>query len=98
MELIKAVQHAPATVRIIPALLIYLILPAAVLYFAVSNTKDPIQAAIKGMLLGAFIYSVYDLTNLATLKAWTVEMTIIDTLWGSTLCAVASYIGARFSS
>jgi uncharacterized membrane protein len=92
--LFKAVQHSEVEMRIIPAALIYLVIPAAVLYFAVLPSKSPKEAAINGALLGASIYSVYDLTNLATLKGWTIEMTITDILWGTTVCTLGAFIGA----
>ena len=93
-KLFKAVQHSEVEMRIIPAALIYLVIPAAVLYFAVLPSKSPKEAAIKGALLGAAIYGVYDLTNLATLKGWTIEMTITDMLWGITVCTLGATIGA----
>jgi len=92
--LFKAVQHAEVELRVIPAALIYLVIPAAVLYFAVLPSKSPKEAAINGALLGASIYGVYDLTNLATLKGWTIEMTITDILWGTTICSLGAFIGA----
>jgi uncharacterized membrane protein len=97
-DLIKSVQHSTPNVRIIPALMIYLILPAAVIYFAIFKSKTAFESALKGALLGASIYSVYDLTNLATFKDWTVEMTIIDILWGTFINSFAAYFGFIISS
>ena len=39
------------------------------------------------------MYGLYDFTNLATLKGWTLEMAIVDTLWGCTICAAAASVG-----
>ena len=43
----------------------------------------------KAMLLGAFFglvtYATYDLTNLATMKDFTLKITIIDLTWGTSL-------------
>ena len=43
----------------------------------------------KTMLLGAFFglvtYATYDLTNLATMKNFTLKITLIDLTWGTTL-------------
>lgn len=43
----------------------------------------------KTMLLGAFFglvtYATYDLTNLATMKDFTLKITLIDLTWGTTL-------------
>ena len=96
INLIKSVQHAEPVVRIIPAMLIYVLLPATVLYFVVLSSKNIKTAAINGFLLGASVYGVYDLTNLATLKNWTVEMSVIDTLWGAILCSLGACVGKYF--
>lgn len=43
----------------------------------------------KAMLLGAFFglvtYATYDLTNLATMKDFTLKITLIDLTWGTSL-------------
>lgn len=44
-------------------------------------------ALIYGALFGFFTYATYDLTNLATLKNWPIEIVFIDIAWGTVLCA-----------
>ncbi len=49
-------------------------------------------ALMMGALFGFFAYATYDLTNLATLKAWPVSIALIDMAWGTVVsgtCAVA---------
>ena len=41
-------------------------------------------------LFGFFTYATYDLTNLATLKAWPITITVIDLIWGTLVTAVTS--------
>lgn len=91
--LIKSVQGSQATLRVLPALMVYVLVPAAVLYFAVYPAKSTKEAATKGALLGASMYGLYDLTNLASLKGWTTEMAIKDTLWGTILCSAGAVAG-----
>ena len=91
--LIKSVQGSAPTLRIVPAVLVYVLIPAAVLYFAVYPAKTTREAATKGALLGASMYGLYDLTNLASLKGWTTEMAIKDTLWGTVLCSAGAVAG-----
>lgn len=50
------------------------------------------QAAIHGALFGLVTYATYDLTNLATLKKWSVKITLIDMVWGTVLTGVSSVI------
>lgn len=41
------------------------------------------HAAVRGVLFGTVTYATYDLTNLATLKKWSVKVTLIDIVWGA---------------
>lgn len=50
------------------------------------------EVALLGSLLGLVAYGVYDLTNLATLKNWTLTMTIVDMAWGATVGFLVSII------
>jgi hypothetical protein len=44
----------------------------------------------RAALLGLFIYSVYDFTNLALIDDYRIDLAIIDSLWGSTLFALTT--------
>jgi len=50
-------------------------------------------AILYGALFGFLVYMTYDLTNLATIKAWTVPLTLIDMGWGALLAAAATAAG-----
>ena len=53
----------------------------------------------RGALFGFLAYATYDLTNLATVRDWPVNITIIDLIWGTSLnsaVAVAGYYAARW--
>jgi uncharacterized membrane protein len=47
-----------------------------------------------GALFGFFAYATYDLTNMATLKIWSLKITLIDMAWGTVLTATAAGGGA----
>ena len=55
------------------------------------------------LLFGALAYCTYDLTNYATLRNWSLQITILDIVYGAAATAVAaaaattvaSWIGAR---
>jgi uncharacterized membrane protein len=51
------------------------------------------RAAVTGALLGLLAYATYDLSNLATLKGWTLSFVIVDVLWGVAITAAASTAG-----
>ena len=96
-DLIKSVQGSAATLRPVPAALVYILIPVAVLYFAVDPARSQKEAAVRGAALGTAMYGLYDLTNLASLKDWTTEMALMDTLWGTVLCATGAAIGFTVS-
>jgi uncharacterized membrane protein len=81
---------AAAEVRKLPALLVYLLYPAALVLLAVWPTSDTLASAIwRAGLLGLAAYGAYDLTNMATLRHWSVPMAIVDIGWGTFISACA---------
>jgi uncharacterized membrane protein len=53
----------------------------------------------KGAWFGIVTYATYDLTNLATIRDWPLLVTLVDLVWGATLCAtttlVSTWLGQR---
>lgn len=95
-SLFQAIQKSPLQARIVPAFLIYILIPFAVYIWAIQSSKSIGQAAAKGALVGAILYAFYDLTNYATFTKWTLEMTVIDILWGIVVCSVSAASGFYF--
>jgi uncharacterized membrane protein len=87
------------TVKIAPAVLFYLIYPVGLTVFAVlpALREGSVVAALAlGALFGLVSYATYDLTNLATVRNWTLQLAVIDMAWGAALSALASalsYVG-----
>lgn len=54
-------------------------------YFFVKSFKT-------GLIYGAVIYGVYNLTNMATLANYSWKMVFIDTLWGTSLFAFLGFL------
>jgi len=50
-------------------------------------------ALIYGALFGLFTYGTYDMTNLATLKNWSVTVTVVDIIWGTVLTGASALLG-----
>ncbi len=46
-----------------------------------------------GALFGALAYGTYDLTNLATLRGFTLRLTVADMVWGCVVSATAATAG-----
>jgi uncharacterized membrane protein len=93
----KSVQGSPMVIRIVPAALVYVLIPVAITYIVLNHVKTIREAGIKGAALGAAMYGLYDLTNYATLTKWTLEMTITDILWGTFVCSMGSMAGLWMS-
>jgi uncharacterized membrane protein len=76
-----------------PAILVYILLVGGIVFFVWPRAKEEL---LKGFLFGAVfglvVYGVYDLTNYATLANWSVEMTIVDMLWGVIIGGVTGSI------
>ena len=73
--------------------LFYLFYIAGIVYFAVlpGLQKDSLAVAcLNGALLGLIAYGTYDMTNLATLKNWSLTVSIVDMLWGTVLTALSA--------
>jgi uncharacterized membrane protein len=82
--------------RVGPALVFYLLNIAGLMVFAVPSTpghKAWQHALLFGALYGVFTYATYDLTNYATLKAWTLRLTLTDIVWGAFVSALATALG-----
>lgn len=58
-----------------------------------------VGALWRGALFGFLAYATYDLTNLATIRDWPWQVSVIDMVWGTTLnsvVAVAGYYAGRW--
>ena len=51
-------------------------------------------AMLAGAVLGLVAYGTYDITNLSTLKNWSLTVTLTDLAWGTVLTAVSAAAGA----
>ena len=81
----------------IPAVIFYLTYAAGIAIFAVRPAlaaADWRVAVLYGGLFGFFAYATYDLTNFATLKVWTLRITLVDMGWGTALTAIAASLAA----
>ena len=85
---IKLVQGSEPKINYLGVALCYLFLIVGINYFIIKPRKSVSDA----FLLGIVIYGVYETTNYALLKNWSILTVIIDTLWGGLLFAFTTYI------
>lgn len=82
-------------VKWIPAIIFYLLFVVGLTFFVIEpavTRESLVYAIFAGMFFGFITYATYDLTNLATLKGWPWQITLIDLAWGSSLGAIVSTI------
>ena len=83
-------------VHVAPALAFYLLYILGLIIFAVAPGLAAGRwsiALLRGALFGLFTYMTYDLTNQATLKVWSVSITMADLCWGTVASALAAALG-----
>ncbi len=74
------------TIKVGPAIAFYLIYPAGLVFFAIAPAikSGSIPTALtNGALFGLFAYATYELTNYATLRNWSLQITLVDILYGA---------------
>lgn len=78
------------------AIIFYLLFIVGIFIFAIMpavNQGSYLKAILLGALFGFFTYATYDLTNLATLKDWPIQIVFIDIIWGAILTGLVSLAG-----
>lgn len=79
----------------IVAVIFYMIFIVGLVFFVINPAVEKnswTYALFAGMFFGFITYATYDLTNLATLKDWPLKVTIIDLIWGSSICGTVSTV------
>ncbi|MDO5648905.1 DUF2177 family protein [Paracoccus sp. (in: a-proteobacteria)] len=82
--------------RLGPAAAFYAAYIGGVLYFvslpALADGRA-INALIGGALIGVMCYGTYEFTNYATLRDWSLQQVVIDTIWGGVLTGFSAWAG-----
>jgi len=85
---VLSVQGSQMKINFLGAALCYIFLVTGLNYFIIKPKKSVYDA----FLLGLVIYGVYETTNYALFKNWSILTVIMDTLWGGLLFALTTYI------
>ena len=78
-KMIQDIQGSPITFRLVPAVIVYVALA-----YLVSIPKTSKEA----FLLGLSTYAIYDFTNYAILKKYSLQFAVMDTVWGGILMTI----------
>ncbi|MBI3889550.1 DUF2177 family protein [Candidatus Saccharibacteria bacterium] len=58
----------------------------------IDGTSSAVQAIATAAFIAFLCYATYDLTNLATIKGWSIRIVVIDIIWGTVATALAAVI------
>jgi uncharacterized membrane protein len=86
--------------NLVAAAVFYLVFCAGLLWFAIiPNLLKPgfTAALVSAAVFGFCAYATYDLSNLATLKAWPLSLTLIDIAWGTFASVITVTIALNIS-
>ena len=81
------IQGSRLKINIYSVILCYMVIIFGLYYFIIKDHRSIFDA----FLLGFVIYAIYELTNLALFKKWSVIIVIIDSLWGGILFALTTW-------
>ncbi|MGE0767483.1 MAG: DUF2177 family protein [Hyphomicrobiaceae bacterium] len=86
-------------INVAPAIAFYIIYPAGLVLFAIEpglKSGSAVTALWSGALFGAFAYATYELTNYATLRNWTLQITLVDIIYGAVVSGTVAAAVAAF--
>ncbi|MCX4217106.1 MULTISPECIES: DUF2177 family protein [unclassified Pseudomonas] len=78
---------------LVPATVFYCLYVFGCVVFVVMPSLTWQRAARMGALLGVVAYGTYDLTNWATLRGWSAQVSLMDWAWGTFATALACSVG-----
>ena len=84
-----------ANVNWVAAITFYLVFVIGIVLLVVSPAVERhslTHALVFGALFGLVTYAAYDLTNLATLEGFPLQVAIVDLVWGTVLCSTVSVV------
>lgn len=87
-EQVLKIQDMPIKLNYVAAGLCYVSMVLGLYYFIIRTKKPVLDAAI----LGFVIFSVYELTNMSLLDKWDIKTVIVDSIWGSVLFGLTTYL------
>ncbi len=101
---IESVQKTKLTARLIGGLIVYIAIALIIVFWIIprivleskNNSKRNLllTSFIYGGILGGLIYAVFDFTNYTIFTNWDLKTSIVDTIWGTVLMTIVSFITA----
>lgn len=92
----KSINKEEFPLRIWSGLVVWFLMAITVSTYLSNVDTTHLNIFLYGMLIGFLIYGIYNFTNYATIKKYTIKTTLIDTLWGTILFGTVSVICSFF--
>lgn len=95
-SMVQNVQNQKMAINLTAAVVAYIFVAMAFVVVVIYNVEKVIktitltEACIMGGAAGLSIYGIYNATNAAIFANYSLDVAIFDTLWGTTLFAVAT--------
>lgn len=86
----KQLASFPRTLRLWSGLIAWALIALGAVVLVVPRVQALPSAVLYGALFGLVLYGVYDFSNYAILKNYTLAMTLVDWAWGTFLCTLTS--------
>ena len=99
-KMIGEIQGSKMVVNKMAAAVVYVALVLAWYTFIYPDIgkKDLKDVLCKAFILGLCIYATYDFTNLAIIKGYRLDLSVIDSVWGGILYTTSTYLYVFISS
>jgi len=94
-KVIKKINNTEESFLRIEGTVAWIVMALGILYYVMPKiTPESSQQEIftEGMYLGLLVYGVYNTTNYAFIKEWTLQISITDTIWGGIYFGLVSVI------
>ena len=92
-NIVKNIQGKEIQFKMLGAVICYILLVIGLNYFVLLDKKlGKKEKIFKAFMLGLIVYGVFESTNLAIFTNWTLDALLLDTLWGSILFSITTYI------
>ena len=91
---IKLIQGASMSVNMLAAAIVYILIGIQwyVFIYKKINKTNMVEMVTKAFILGFTTYGIFDFTNLALFKDYTLKTALIDTIWGGILYKSVTFI------
>ena len=101
-KLVKAIQGSDLKVSLLPAIVAYVIMYIGMVVLVIptilASKDNSIQNVVR--IAGTFgfsVYGIFNATNMAIFKNYSVTTALLDTVWGTLLYTFVAFIVVRFS-